>query len=134
MERSFDAGLMRTAMGDFKEDVDCEAWVANDKNVMLVKGEDVGLATYEYPGVYNVHWFFKVRGRKAIELAKEMLDEMFSNYGLQTMRGITRVDIRGARWAARQVGCTSHGIIEYPDGYSYELFLLTKDEFYREGR
>jgi hypothetical protein len=111
------------------EDFDYQAWVDNKNHVMLVENSDVGLATYEYEGVYTVHWFYpNAKGRQAIELAKRMCDVMFDEYGAKCLRGITRTDIKAARWAARQVGMKSHGIMTFADGEDYELFTMIKDE------
>jgi RimJ/RimL family protein N-acetyltransferase len=96
---------------------------------MFVEDDSVGLLTYEYPGVYNGHWFFKVRGRKALDLAKRILDVMYTDYGLQCLVGHTPVNNKAARWAARQIGMKSYGILTFSNG-DHELFCMTKDEFY----
>lgn len=95
---------------------------------MLVEGENIGFATYEYEGVYNPHYFLKVRGREALDFTKRMMREAFDNYGVKVFRGMTPVENKKARWAARQLGLTSYGIIENPTG-DFELFIITADEF-----
>jgi hypothetical protein len=107
-----------------------EVWLGNDKNVMLMVDGSIGLFTYEYPGVYSGHWFFKVHGRKALDLAKEMLDHFFTNYPAKALRGLTPVDKKAARWAARQIGMTSYGILSFPNDEDHELFCMTKEDFY----
>lgn len=133
MIRSFDPELAYKFAGMLPRNngMDWQAWLDNHRNVMLVEGENIGMGTYEYPGLYNVHWFYTVRGREALNLAKEMLDHLFTNYDVQAVRGLTPVEVKGARWLARQVGLTSYGILEFPDG-PYELFCMTKDEFYKK--
>lgn len=131
MERSYNAALMREAMGEFADEVDCDEWVGKLANIMVVEGDNVGLAAYEYPGVYSVHWFYKVRGREALKLAERMLDFVFTHYGVETVRGMTETRLKAARWAARQVGYTSHGVVE-KGGKEYELFTLTKGDFYNQ--
>jgi hypothetical protein len=134
IERSFDITKMQEA---FKltpgrnEGIDCQAWLDSPGNIMWVEGDNVGLATFEYPGVYNAHWFFNVRGRQALALAKAMLDHHFKETDARTIRGLTPVEYKGARWLARQIGMKSYGELEFPDG-PYEMFFLTREDFYKE--
>lgn len=132
IERSFDPKLAKqfAEIVPRNAGVDWAEWLKDTRNVMALKGENVGMATFEYPGVYNVHWFFTARGKEALQLAKEMLDYFFQNYDVKTIRGLTPVSIKGARWLARQIGLKSYGILEYPDDEPYELFCMTKEEFY----
>ena len=102
---------------------------------MFVEGRSVGLATFEYPGVYTVHWFYtdEHRGRKALDLAAEMIDALFTQSDAQTIRGITKANLKAARWACRQLGYTSHGLLTFSNG-EHELFTMTKDQFYQNRR
>jgi hypothetical protein len=104
-------------------------FIADPNHLMFVEGDNVGLASFEYPGVYNVHWFFKARGREAITLAKRMLNNLFNNYGAKAVRGLVKKDLAAARWATRQAGLRSYGFITYPDGDVNELFCISKQEF-----
>jgi hypothetical protein len=118
--------------GFVTEEFDIEKWVGNENNRMYVHGKDVGLATYEYEGLYNVHWFFEeARGRAAIRLAQAMLKELFTDSSAKIVRGVTRADLKAARWLARQVGLTSHGFLELPEGFN-EIFFMTKEELFRK--
>lgn len=110
-----------------------EEWTSDSHNYMFVEGDNVGLATHEYPGVYTVHWFFTERGRGAINMARKMLDALFNASDAQTIRGLTPKDLKAARWLAKQVGLTSHGIVEFSDGKQCELMFITKEEFYNNG-
>lgn len=130
VRRDFD--LLKSATEELRYMVPLEIldqWWANPRNLMFVEGENVGLATYEYPGVYTVHWYFKARGREAINLAKEMVANLFENYGAESIRGVVRTNLKASRWAARQVGMKSYGIVTYADGEENELFCATKKEF-----
>ncbi len=112
---------------------DPDAWLANTNNKMYIQGRDVGLATYEYEGLYNVHWYFEdAKGREAIKLARKMLNELFQDTDTKIVRGLTPERIKAARWLARQVGCTSQGIMEMADG-PHEIFTMTRDQFYSKG-
>lgn len=118
----------------FPESFDVNDWLDPlNGNIMLVDGDNIGLATKEYPGVYTVHWFYKVRGREAIRLARKMLDHMFTKYGALAVRGVTKTDMKAARWASRQVGMRSYGFVQFKDG-EHELFCMTKEEFYGRNR
>lgn len=131
IKRSFDLDLLLRATNlpeIHSNQEDFRTWFDMPKNLMFTEGENVGLATYEYPGVYTVHWYYKVRGREAIELGKRMLKNLFDNYGAETVRGVVRTDLKASRWAARQVGYKSVGIFKFPDGSENEIFILTKQE------
>lgn len=135
--RSFDPKVMEKAFElspeKMPKDFDYASWVGDSRHVMLVEGENVGLATHEYPGVYTVHWFFTERGRGAINLAKAMLDELFKTTDARTVRGLTPVGLKAARWLAKQVGLTSHGVMTFADGKECEVMFITKEEFYNNG-
>jgi hypothetical protein len=129
MIRSFDHDVMRDASIDFNGPAfDYEGWLANHYNIMYVSGEDVGLLTYDYPGVYTGHWFFKSRGKDALNTAFAMLDKLFRDRDAKLVRGITPVGLKGARYLAKRLGFQSLGIEEYPDG-PYEIMVLAKIDF-----
>ncbi len=107
---------------------DLEKWWGCPGSIMLVSGDDVGLATCEYPGMYNCHLYFKSRGREAIRLGQEMLNHLFDNYDAKAVGGLIKVQFKAARWAARQMGWTSLGIVSFPNGDD-ELFYGTKENF-----
>jgi hypothetical protein len=113
------------------EGVDPEVWLNTPGNIMYDVSGSIGLLTFEYNGVRTVHWFFKVRGRAAINLAREMLDDAFTNHGLKLARGITPKGLPAARWGARQVGMTSQGFMDFPRKGLCEVFTLTKEDFYK---
>lgn len=127
--RSYDHKLFDEAFKEHPKYLDghtAKDWF-NGYNRMYEKDGSVGLLTYEYPGVYTGHWFFKVRGRAAINLAREMLAEAFDD-GVEVVRGLTPRNVPQARWGARQIGMTSHGFMDFPNG-ECEVFTLTKKEF-----
>lgn len=102
-------------------------WFNLPQSVMLTEGKNVGLATYMYPGAYTVHWYFQVRGRKAINLGKDMCQKMFDDYDARILRAIIDEDLRASRWACRQIGFRSMGIMEFPDGPAEVYYLTEKD-------
>lgn len=134
MIRSFNPEDFRKAAEPYPEilspSFDFESWVGNTNNVMYVEEDgSVGLCTYEYPGLFTVHWYFKAKGREALNLAVRMLDDLFTNYGAKAVRGLTKVQLKAAKWAARKIGMKSYGVVKFPTG-EYELLYMTKDEFY----
>lgn len=128
--RSYDIDVLRSIGEDFIPDELVSPWLMNEKNIMLVDGDNIGLATHEWSGLYTVHWFFKVRGREALNLARAMFKVMFDDYGAEMLRGITPRELKAARWACRQVGLKSYGFIETAEGKPHEIFFLHKDEFF----
>jgi hypothetical protein len=130
--RSYDPLRMQKAldMTDQNTGIDCVTWLRDRSNMMYYDDEtgDVGLATLEYPGCYNLHWFFNSRGRRAITMANDMLGKFFNEEDVKLIRGLTPVDNKAACWLARKIGLTSFGVIDFPSG-ACELFAMTKDDF-----
>lgn len=135
MIRSYDPDLLQEAYQrrpnyDSSQELDWVDWLSNEKNVMLVDElGNVGIAAEYIPGTSTAHWFFVSRGKEAMEVARKMLTYMFDELNYKTIRGLTPVELRGARMLARKMGFKSYGILDYPDGEQCELFCLTKEEF-----
>lgn len=130
--RSFDLDLLLKLTKPYEAiapQEDFIKWFNMPSNLMFVEGDNVGLATYEYPGVYGVHWYFTCRGREAIELAKRMIKNLFENYDAITIRGMVKENLRASRWATRQVGLKSYGMVDDPKFGRNEMFITTKEEF-----
>jgi RimJ/RimL family protein N-acetyltransferase len=108
-------------------------WLNEPHNYMYAEDRSIGMFTYEYPGVFTGHWFFTDdhRGRKAITLARRILKQFFSDTNVKVIRGLVKEDNKASRWAARQAGFTSYGLMDFPKG-KHELFMLTKDDFYEQ--
>lgn len=133
--RSFDHEAMNSFMRStptlkgFLDDM--EAWVKVDKNIALKEGDDFGLFTYELPGVYAGHYFFKSRGKAAISTAFRMLEEIFSDYGAKVIIGFTPVENRAAVWTSRHLGFTDHGEVVI-NNKPFHLFILGREAFTKE--
>ena len=129
-ERSFDWRRMKEACAEFNgPNFDYEGWIANHYNIMYTLGEDVGLLTFDFPGVYTGHWFFKSRGRQALDVATAMLEDAFELRGAKAVRGITPIHLKGALWLAKRIGFSTVGTETWPDGEECEVMVLTKDAF-----
>lgn len=132
IKRSFDLDLLlrATDLPYLKSKAeDFKLWFNMPRNLMFADGENVGLATYDSPGQYTTHWFYKVRGREAINLGKAMCKNLFDNYGAEVLRAFVREDFKASRWGCRQLGFKSYGLITFPDGEVNELFIAPKKDF-----
>lgn len=114
------------------EVVDPIEWLADQTHIVL-ENEHGDLALFEYAlvnkKIYSGHYFFKSRGKHAIEAAKGFLDELFNTcYNIHVVMGLVPKDNKAARWISRRLGFTSYGFDEI-HGTEYELFILTKKEF-----
>jgi hypothetical protein len=67
-----------------------------------VRQRDIALFDYEGDGVYQVHFLFQSRGRKAIEHARESFKIMFTEHGANLILGLVP-DFR------RDVECSPDG-------------------------
>lgn len=131
IKRIHDPEVLREAGRPYPEmfaKVDVDAWVANKNNILLQDGEDVCFFTFEYPGVYTGHYFFKAKGKEVLSKGVEVLRWMFG-HDAKAIRGETPIENRAARLMNRKVGFTSYGIIESPKWGPHEHFIMTQEEF-----
>lgn len=110
-------------------------WIMFDKNIALTDGKG-NYSLYEYveDGVYDGHMFFKTaRGKEALEVGKEMLDHLFSNYEVDILRGFTPMSKKGALWVARNLGFKDVGTTEF-DGEINQKWAMTPAHYERKKR
>jgi hypothetical protein len=116
-------------------EIDPIEWLSDPVNIVLENEHgDLALFEYGFPTrkLYSGHYFFKSRGRQALNAARDFLDEIFNScYNISIVLGLTPVEHKAARWMSRQVGFKSHGVEELHNK-EYELFILTKKEFNNE--
>lgn len=78
-------------------------WVNDPRNIPIVEEDDIALFDFEQPGVYQVHFLYESRGRKAIDFTKEAFRRMFEDHGAKMIFGLVpdfRRDVKlVARWA-----------------------------------
>lgn len=81
------------------------AEIASDCSNYILYNRDGDIALFEAitPGVVRGHYFFRNRGRKAIDAAQEFLDEIFKE-DVSVITGLTPKDNRPAIWMNRQLG------------------------------
>lgn len=132
MIRSFDPEVIKEAMEPYPEMNDLNAdwaeFLEDTNNIMFVEGDSVGVLTYNYPGCYTGHYFFKVGGKEAFDLCRRMVREAIEKHGAQLFRGLTPVDNRKALIFNRRLGMTSYGLVELSRG-PHELFCMTAEDF-----
>lgn len=105
-------------------------WLGLSLNVALTDGEgNYSLFERYSEFVVTGHYFFKARGKQALQLAKEMLQEAFTgDYNIKTIRGLTPLEKQGARWLSKNIGFKSYGEVDTKAG-PCELFILNKNEW-----
>jgi hypothetical protein len=105
-------------------------WLENPLNIALTDGEgNYALFEREGLGLVSGHYFMRARGKQALQLAKEMLHEIFTGpYDVQVIRGLTPTHHKGALWMNKRLGFKSYGTIE-TTVEPYELVILTKSEW-----
>ncbi len=115
--RTFDAGLVNSIYGD----ADLSALVNDRRNIILVDGDNLAIFAWRGPGVYEAHLHFTARGRQAITLACEMLRQVDA----KMIWSLIPVGAKNVRWFSRQIGFSSLGEMEAPEGL-HELILMEK--------
>ena len=112
---------------------DPEEWLADHRNIALEINGDFALFEYADKGVYTGHYFFKSRGKRAVERGRDLLHEAFmGGHGIKAIRGLSPLEKLGARWLNRQLGFKSYGVIQTSVG-PCELVILTKQEYLERG-
>lgn len=132
--RTYDLDLIKPAYmflcQDVKNPVLFEDWMSNQQNIVLTNIHgDIALFEIGFKNIYTGHYYFKSRGKQAIQAARDFLDELFNTcYNISVLLGLTPIDKKHASWLSRQVGFKSYGFEEL-NGKQYEIFIITKKEF-----
>jgi hypothetical protein len=136
--RTYDAFKIALAIKHFlktEEQVDPIEWLSKPEHIVLENEYgDLALFEYSFPikKIYSGHYYFKSRGKQAIQSAKGFLDELFNTcYNINVVMGLVPIERKEVKWLTRRVGFTSHGLEEI-HGQEYELFIITKKEFNNE--
>ncbi len=132
INRTYDANLIAPAIKFFlgtEDKIDPIEWISKPTNIALVNDNgDVSLFELDVNNVYNGHYYFQSRGKKALLAAREFLDTAFNScYNIPLIMGLTDLTHLGARWLSRQIGFKSYGVVKADK--PYEMFILTKKEF-----
>lgn len=133
--RTFDAIKIGQAIDTLMKDgpdVDAIEWLSNPVNIAL-ENDKGDLALFEHSfkdkPIYSGHYCFQSRGKIAVQVAKDFLDELFNScYNISVIMGLVPIKHKAARWMSRHIGFVSYGLEEIHNK-EYELFILTKKEF-----
>jgi len=124
--RTYNCELIEPAVKLFLGDnhlIDLNNWINQPTNIVLVN-ENGDLALFEKQGTWQGHYYFKSRGKKAIEAGKNFLDEIFNLcYDIKILTGLTPLTNLKARWFNRQIGLKSQGVIII-NKEPFELFTI----------
>jgi len=130
--RTFDPHLISEVItGLLKHDeIDIRSWIDNQDNIVLVNDRgDIAVFEKGVKHVHTGHYYFKSRGKEAIEAGTEFLDELFNTcYNIPVLMGLVPLTHLGARWMSRRLGFKSYGVERIGDK-PYEVFIITKREF-----
>lgn len=134
--RHHDVGLLMETMGPYQHELEGfipEEWLADENNVCLTDGHgNFTLFERELPHVVVGHYFLVDRGKKAFDLCKEFLKEIFTGpYEVEIIQGLTPHDKRGALYMNKKLGFKSKGTVETIIG-PCEMVALTKKEWANE--
>lgn len=105
-------------------------WLSNSDNVCLTDGNgNFTLFERTDPTVVIGHYFLVDRGKRAFELCREFLEEIFTGpYEVDAIFGLTPLDKKGALWMNKRLGFKTIGEIETIAG-PCEMVRLTKKEW-----
>lgn len=134
--RTFDADFVEECLTPYRDDLKglpASDWLADKENIALRDhGGNLALFEYRQPGVYCGHYFFKDRGRKAIDAAEDFLHEIFlERYPVHIIIGFTPLDKLGALWMSNHLGFRNTGD-EDINGRPHRVFVLTKQDYVNE--
>jgi hypothetical protein len=106
-------------------EMDWQPVVASDRCIVLSNGDDaVSVFEETSPRFYQAHTMFgeDCRGRKAFDVAREMIDAMIPAHA-DALWGAIPVHNRRARWFHRQLGAESLGLDEFETEGEVEIFF-----------
>lgn len=114
---------------DSIEDFYPEEWLENIDNIALInENDDVMLFQYIKDGTYFGHYFLFSRGREAVRAASEFIQELFAEYPVNRIVGLTPITNLGARWMNKRINFKSQGVMDTIAG-PCELVVQTKEEW-----
>ncbi len=130
--RTYDVELLKEATDAYKEGFkgfDAERLIKNRMNIVLTNDDrDVAIFERDRPSVATGHYFFKSKGRKAIDAANLFLAEVFGDpYEVRIVIGMTPIDNRAALWMNRQLGFQNVEVMDTINGPMQFVILARRD-------
>ena len=128
--RHYDVASLMETMGPYEDELvgfHPDQWLSDDANVCLTDGNgNFTLFQRFSDNVVMGHYFLKARGREAINLCNEFLEEIFTGpYNVEIIQGITPHNKLGALWMNKKLGFQSSGTVDTEIG-PHELVILSK--------
>lgn len=102
------------------------SFILDTDNIVLTNGSDYAVFEYTTFGVYTGHYFFRSRGRPAVEAGEKFLYELFNEYEVSMVIGYTPIEHKSAKWMNRQLGFRAGPVVNTPAG-ECQLFTLIKE-------
>lgn len=121
IHRTADAALVNELAAAQGQPGDFTELLAEPLHVCLLDGESGALFAWRGPGIYEVHVFFAVRGRGAIDLLGAMQAHMRERFGASLFWALIPIESRRVIMFVRLSGWKSHGPLESRLGW-HELF------------
>lgn len=121
IERTRDVARVNELMARDFPGCDMAELLAEPMHVCLVDGDSGAIFAFRGPGIYEVHVFFAVKGRAAIDLGHAMLDVMRAD-GALLFWALVPVESRKVLFYTRLMGWKSLGVRETRFGLN-ELFV-----------
>jgi hypothetical protein len=116
IEHTRDAALVNALVGRDFPGCDMAELLANPLNVCLIEGDSGTLFAWRGPGIYEAHFFSRVRGRHALERARWAIDYMKERHGARMFWALVPMDSRKVRMFTRMVGWKPAGIFTTQHG------------------
>ena len=97
---------------------DFTEFLSNEMNVCLVTNDGGAIFAWRGPGIYEVHVFFKQRGREVLALSERMLHWMRRDYGAKLFWAAIPTDEKSRRviMFTRLMGWKFNGKAVFPHG------------------
>lgn len=122
IERTSDVARVNELMARDFPGCDMAELLAEPMHVCLVDGDSGAIFAFRGPGIFEVHVFFAVKGRAAIELGHAMLAVMRAEHGARLFWALVPVESRKVLFYTRLMGWKSVGVRETRHGPN-ELFV-----------
>ena len=110
---------------------DAEQWVLNPDNILKEnEAGDTALFQKNRNGEYLLHCHFTTRGKEGLQVAREMIEEVFRDHeGVQVLTGLAPIANKPVRWFSRKLGFKSYGTVDLRDLGVHEILILTRKEY-----
>lgn len=132
--RTYDLDKILKAMEQYSEEIEGfypKEWIQNPCNIALINtNDDVALFEHQANLKDTVcgHYFFFSRGKEAVKVAQEFLEELFTTTYVKTITGLTPVTHKGALWMNRKLGFKENGEVDTVIG-PCRFVMLTKQQW-----